>query len=360
MEVASPNRRCPSWDSLPPGPLSHTIVAAMATFAAGLSTGKRGSTIYLGRWATKELAELARDRAALHLELDVPLRNPRRARRLGPASPEELRRLARRHAPSRSSKYWGVSYLARQRRFYAYVDHDGARLIVGIFRTEVEAAIAVDRVALRVGRTASNFPERKLTPASPEQIKQERHRRRKRATTSKYIGVVHIDSDGGRPWHFYLNGTGGHTAIGGFGNERDAAIAHDRAALRYCTRPLLNFPDEARALGPIDFATLRKQVRAERKKTTSSRYRGVCWNKRRHKWYAAIRAAGTNYYLGVFDDEADAAHAYDAAASRLLGDEAILNFSDDESQRQNAVSSARVQPRLRSTRAASRRTTRTP
>ena len=66
----------------------------------------------------------------------------------------------------------------------------------------------------------------------------------------------------------------------------------------------------------------------------------------------ARRIRETNVYCEV--------HAYDAAASRLLGDEAILNFSDDESQRQNAVSSARVQPRLRSTRAASRRTTRTP
>lgn len=209
------------------------------------------------------------------------------------------------------------------------MDHEGTRHVVGIFRDEEAAAVAVDRVLRHFGRTDLNFPERRLRAASPERIKAERTRERKRETTSRYIGVVYVDGSSGRPWHFYLKGARHHTEVGGFGNEREAALAHDRAALRYCTRPILNFPEEARALGPVDFATLRKEIRAERKKTTSSRYRGVSWNKRRHKWYAGIGLARVTHHLGVFDVEEDAARAYDAAASRLHGDAAILNFPDE-------------------------------
>lgn len=56
----------------------------------------------------------------------------------------------------------------------------------------------------------------------------------------------------------------------------------------------------------------------------ASQYRGVSPHGRR--WRAAIQAGGSLKHLGVFDDEADAARSYDAAAAARFGEFANLNF----------------------------------
>lgn len=58
----------------------------------------------------------------------------------------------------------------------------------------------------------------------------------------------------------------------------------------------------------------------------SSRFKGVTWNKRRGKWCAKIQVRGQWHHLGYFDDELDAARAYDEAALAWHGEYACLNF----------------------------------
>jgi len=62
------------------------------------------------------------------------------------------------------------------------------------------------------------------------------------------------------------------------------------------------------------------------KSNTYSRFRGVSFSKRKQKWFAAIRANGRKLWLGYFDDEFDAARAYDMAARKYHGQFATLNF----------------------------------
>jgi hypothetical protein len=55
---------------------------------------------------------------------------------------------------------------------------------------------------------------------------------------------------------------------------------------------------------------------------TTSEYVGVCWHKKNRKWRAGIWHDGKRQHLGSFDDEHEAARAFDTAARRLRGDEA--------------------------------------
>ncbi len=61
----------------------------------------------------------------------------------------------------------------------------------------------------------------------------------------------------------------------------------------------------------------------------TSRFKGVCWDKRLQKWRAHIKCAliGMKHQkeLGRFDDETEAAKAYNRAAIRLFGEFAKLN-----------------------------------
>lgn len=60
----------------------------------------------------------------------------------------------------------------------------------------------------------------------------------------------------------------------------------------------------------------------------ASRYKGVCWVKKRGHWRADIRKDGKKVYLGAFATEEAAARAYDDAARVIHGSYALLNFPD--------------------------------
>ena len=49
----------------------------------------------------------------------------------------------------------------------------------------------------------------------------------------------------------------------------------------------------------------------------SSKYRGVSWHKGHNKWRAEVRMDGKKVYLGHFDDEAEAALAYDVYVAKV-------------------------------------------
>jgi len=61
----------------------------------------------------------------------------------------------------------------------------------------------------------------------------------------------------------------------------------------------------------------------------SSRFKGVYFLKRTGKWLATIGYHGKTIHLGSFDDEIEAAKAYDRKARELFGEFAYLNFPDE-------------------------------
>lgn len=72
--------------------------------------------------------------------------------------------------------------------------------------------------------------------------------------------------------------------------------------------------------------TRRQNLCNTRPRGGRSQYKGVRYEKRREKWIAEITHKGKKHYLGAFDDEIEAAKAYDRKAVELFGEFARLNF----------------------------------
>lgn len=60
-------------------------------------------------------------------------------------------------------------------------------------------------------------------------------------------------------------------------------------------------------------------TRQTKRPNSTSQFRGVYWNQHRKKW-------GIQVSLGFFEDETEAAKAYDAFALKTWGDKTLLNF----------------------------------
>jgi hypothetical protein len=281
-----------------------------------------GNHLNIGRFATEREAAIARDRAALHYLDDPALNFPKQARAQGPADLETLRAEIRHELrATRATPYVGVVPI-REGRFGAHIEANGKRVSLGGYPTVEAAAVAVDRAILFLGsETPRNFPDRELTPAAPEALRRKaRASWKKEKSVSRYRGVVRY-RDG---WRANIVAGRGLT-LGTFDDEEEAALAYDRAALAvHGPSATLNFPD--RGTQPSMPKKLADESWGRFKETTTSRYTGVFWHASHGQWSSKIQVDHVVHNLGRYDDEAEAARAYDRAARRLRGPGGRLNF----------------------------------
>ena len=281
-----------------------------------------------------------------------------------------------------SSKYRGVSWHKRTKRWRAQLKGEGQYVHNSYYHTEKEAARAYNEAICRVGSTRSHLANDVSTDeeeggkehGDTSFVNRDAAPARKVWGRSKFRGVTWNKRS--QKWQTTIIFDHKRKQyVGGFQTEKEAALAYNAAARRL-GRPdnQLNDVNEENAQHGDTAAHAgaapnpdveedkdkdRKEEKDEeetgtdgareegtehgdtafvnqasaplpRKVCGRSKFRGVTWRKQDKRWIAGIQIHHKCKYVGSFQTEKEAALAYNAAARRLGRPESQLNDVNEE------------------------------
>lgn len=228
-----------------------------------------------------------------------------------------------RTSPARRSSFKGVSVSDAYGKWRAQV-WDGAKVLyIGSFDSEEAAARAYDLAVLRLrGPSArTNFLAADYTAA---------------------LATFPDASNGSGPGAKVAPSTPApSTAANGSDGSPPITVLKDRRRIRQTVAGLVTPSSRSGA------DSVRATTRVATASKGSSAFKGVSWSERSSKWRSQIWHGGRVHHLGFFDDETEAATAFDTAARELRGDRAVTNFASTCAPAAGTQPPAKLTPKRR-------------
>mmetsp|Transcript_35973 Transcript_35973/g.80906 ORF Transcript_35973/g.80906 Transcript_35973/m.80906 type:complete len:476 (-) Transcript_35973:210-1637(-) len=191
---------------------------------------------------------------------------------------------------SHPSKYVGVSWSRRARKWAAQVTIEGKIQHLGYSENDADAARLFDAKMRELNRPV-NFPE------APGEVKANKR------GSSQYKGLSYCKDQ--KKWRAEVRHHGAQIFLGMFEDEEEGGrrYAEAKKVIRE---------------GGVPVAAPRPNF--------SSRFKGVSWHVKSRKWKAAITVNGKHQSLGYFASEEDAARKFDEHARGVQGRK--INFPE--------------------------------
>lgn len=204
--------------------------------------------------------------------------------------------------PEYASRYRGVRIDkgARKKKWVAVLSYNNNAIYLGHFYTEMEAAAAYNLKAIEL--FGKDKAKHRLNDVEHENMEFQ-----KTITSSQYKGVSKKSSG---KWGVTIWIKGECKFFGTHSTEEEAAMVYNLKVLKYL--------GDGVELNPVDHTKYVPPMR--------SRFFGVYYEKRSNKYRAILTHNKVRYSAGYFEDEVEAAKAYDKKVLEILGDTKKLNF----------------------------------